>query len=211
MADRHRLFIALLAGLGGLVVALAASIGAATPGLALAGAAGSDSMRLHVSDMVLDRLQMTGDQVGGREVTVYSMSRLSSSGTLVIERDVNVSAVVPGATDWTLNLSGPNLQGQSVRLLAARSCVRSVGVAGLPLFDGLLDPLINPAVADGFDPNLITEITNLIGSSGLVGVKVGGLWAESPRMTLSTVNLDQLSLTVTPKRVDPAFGGSCVG
>lgn len=210
MVDQRRLVSALLCGLLGLVCGLGlVALAGPRPALALAGDTGSNAMRLHVSDLRLGGLSLSGDRAGDGDVAVFAMSDLSA-GRLVIERDVDLSAVVPGATDWTIRLAGPGLVGNQGRIETYRSCVRGVGLAGLPLLDGLLDPIINDAVDDGFDPNLITEFTNLLGSKDLVGVRVAGMWAESPRLRLARVRLDQLAVTVTPKRVDDSFEPSCV-
>ncbi len=210
MIDDRRLASALLAGLLPLLMLAAAALVTPSTGLALAGDTSSPGARLALDELRIDELELSAVTVEGTETARFDIGAIERSARLVIERDVNVSSVVPGAGAYTLRLSAPTAELEGLDLYTARACVSGVGLTNLGLLEGLVDPFLNSAVAEGYDDNLLTGLLNLIGPSGLINFTVEEFRAETVALDTTTISATGLETSFGPRTVDPAFAGSCI-
>lgn len=211
MIDPRRLERALIAGL--LPVLAMALWLAFTPTVAmsLAGDPDSPGARLALDDSLINRLALGGDTVEGENVARLEIGRLRRSADLVIERDVLAGSVVPGAGVYTLRVEAPVTVINDVDLFTSRACVRGVGLTRFGLLQGVFEPSLNQALADGFRPNLVTFLLNLIGPSGLIDFTIAEFRGELVRLDARLFTADRgVRTTFTPRVTSPSFQGSCL-
>lgn len=212
MIEPGRFRNALLASVAALLVLAVIPLTEPRTILALAGDRSSPGFRMHTEDMKIPSMSMGGAQVEGTDVAHLSLGGLEVNRVLVIERDVFVSSMAPTAQDWTIAIRAPAAQAPSgIDIYTSRACVRRVGLTRFGLLAGLLDGAINDALASGYQPSLITRLLNLVGPFGLVDITIAEFASETPRVTTPRMSTPRgMTITVTPRRVDPEFATSCL-
>ncbi len=212
MIDQSRFHRALIVSL--LFVVGFCGYTASTPEgvFALAGAPGSPGARVYTRNLVIDGLGLYGASVDGRTVTHFDIGNLRQAQSMVIERDIAASSVAPGARDWTVRMETPYAVAPAgIDIYSANACVSGVGLTSFGLLSGLLDGFVNPAIANGHNPSLITALLNLIGPSGIIDITVSQFWAEAMVIDANRLTTPNgLTLHVTPRSTSPLFVGSCL-
>lgn len=218
MTDERRLARALALGLGPLVVLAVLALLTPAGAFALAGDSGSPGARLALDNLSVDRLDLSAATVEGIDTARLEVGSLEDSHLLVLERDVDVAGLVPGGGIYTLRVSAPTAAMDDAVVFTRRACVTDVGIGNLGivgglvggLADGMVDDSLNAALADGYDPDLMTGLWGVLGQVGLVDFEVGELRAEIVALEAGEVRAEDITVTFGPRTTDPRFAGSCL-
>lgn len=212
MIDRGRFQVTLAAGLVALFGLLIGAVSTPQGVMALAGDPGATGARLYTANVVIDGMGLYGSTVDGVSVTHFDLGEVPRTGVMVIERDVRVTTMAPGAQDWTFRLRMPVTSARSgLDLYTADACVQGIALTRFGLLNGLLDGFVNPAIDNGHHPSLLVRLLNLVGPLGIVDVSVDRMWAEVMVLKAPALSASQgTEVTVLPRSVSPEFAGNCL-
>lgn len=191
-----------------------AAIFASTPNgaLSIAGSPGSSGARLYGTRAVIDGIGLSGENIAGVEVAHLDIGNLKALNAFVIERDFIPSSAIPGARGSTIRLEVPYVAApDTIHLYSANTCLTGVGITHFGLLEGLVDGPLNSALANGYHPNFLTFLVNIIGPAGIIDITAKEMHVEFLRITTPTlVTQGGMALTITPLQTDPAFIGTCL-